>query len=90
MGGVRVSETVEGRERYGILVRYARGYRDNLEALDRVFVTTSTGAKAELRLFRTGPPSLRNEIGQLVSVVFLDVMPGIGIAVYVELAPDVP
>ncbi len=41
MGGAMVGETVEGRERYGILVRYAREYRDNIEALERVFVTTA-------------------------------------------------
>jgi len=94
MGGVKVSESVEGRERYGILVRYAREYRDNIEALRRVFVTTSTGAQipitqvAELQ-FRTGPPALRNEDGQLVSFVFVDVNDEIGIADYVALARDV-
>jgi Cu(I)/Ag(I) efflux system membrane protein CusA/SilA len=91
MGGVKVSETVEGRERYGILVRYAREYRDNIDALERVFVTTSTGAQipitqvADLK-FRTGPPALRNEDGQLVSFVFVDVNDDIGIADYVDLA----
>ncbi len=94
MGGVKVSETIEGRERYGILVRYAREYRDSIEALERVFVTTSTGAQipitqvADVR-FRTGPPALRNEDGQLVSFVFVDVSDEIGIADYVELARDV-
>jgi Cu(I)/Ag(I) efflux system membrane protein CusA/SilA len=94
MGGVRVSETVEGRERYGILVRYAREYRDSLEALKRVFVTTSTGAQIPITQvadihFRTGPPAVRTEDGQLVSFVFVDVNDEIGIADYVELARDV-
>ncbi|MEX2496627.1 MAG: CusA/CzcA family heavy metal efflux RND transporter [Woeseia sp.] len=94
MGGMKVSETVEGRERYGILVRYAREYRDNIEALKRVFVTTSNGAQipitqvADIR-FRTGPPALRNEDGQLVSFVFVDVSEQIGIADYVDLAREV-
>lgn len=94
MGGVKVSETVEGRERYGILVRYAREYRDNIEALERVFVATPTGAQipitqvADIR-FRTGPPMLRNEDGQLVSFVFVDVSDKIGIADYVDLARNV-
>jgi len=94
MGGTRVSETVEGRERYGILVRYAREYRDSIEALKRVFVTASTGAQipitqvADIR-FRTGAPALRNEDGQLVSFVFVDVNEAIGIADYVELARSV-
>lgn len=94
MGGARVSETVEGRERYGILVRYAREYRDNIEALKRVFVTTSTGEQIPITqvadiVFRTGPPALRNEDGQLVSFVFVDVNNQIGIADYVELARKV-
>ncbi len=94
LGGAVVSETVEGRERYGILVRYAREYRDNLEALQRVLVTTSTGAQipitqvADIR-FRTGPPMLRNEDGQLVGFVFVDVDETIGIADYVDLAKQV-
>jgi Cu(I)/Ag(I) efflux system membrane protein CusA/SilA len=94
MGGVNVGETVEGRERYGILVRYAREYRDNLEALERVFVTTSTGAQIPITqvaeiVFRTGPPALRNEDGQLVSFVFVDVDDEIGIADYVDSARQV-
>ncbi len=94
MGGVVVSETVEGRERYGILVRYAREYRDNIEALQRVLITTSTGAQipinqvAELH-YRTGPPMLRNEDGQLVGFVFIDVNAAIGVADYVDLAKSV-
>jgi len=91
MGGVKVGETVEGRERYGILVRYAREYRDNVEALERVFVTTSNGAQIPITqvatlTFRTGPPALRNEDGQLVSFVFVDVNEQIGIADYVDQA----
>lgn len=94
MGGVKVSETIEGRERYGILVRYAREYRDNIEALERVFVTTATGAQIPITQvadiqFRTGPPALRNEDGQLVSFVFVDVNDDIGIADYVALAREV-
>ena len=94
LGGAIVSETVEGRERYGILVRYAREYRDNIEALQRVLVSTAGGAQipitqvAEIH-FRTGPPMLRNEDGQLVGFVFVDVNEAIGIADYVELAKQV-
>jgi Cu(I)/Ag(I) efflux system membrane protein CusA/SilA len=85
---------VEGGERYGILVRYAREYRDNVEALKRVFVTTATGAQIPITQvadihFRTGPPMLRNEDGQLVTFVFVDVSEEIGIADYVQLARQV-
>jgi Cu(I)/Ag(I) efflux system membrane protein CusA/SilA len=94
MGGVSAGETVEGRERYGILVRYAREYRDNIEALERAFVTTADGAQIPITQvadiqFRTGPPMLRNEDGQLVSFVFVDVNDEIGIADYVQAAKEV-
>ena len=94
MGGMKVSETVEGRERYGILVRYAREYRDSLEALERVLVPTSDGAQIPITQvakikFRTGPPMLRNEDGQLVGFVFVDVNDTVGIADYVKLAKQV-
>jgi len=94
MGGTVVSQTVEGRERFNILVRYARDYRDNVEALERVLVPTPTGAQipitqvADLE-FRTGPPAIRSEDGQLSGFVFVDVKSDIGIADYVDLAKQV-
>ena len=94
MGGRTVSQTVEGRERYNILVRYAREFRDNITSLERVLIPTANGAQipisqvAELR-FRTGPPMLRSEDGQLVGFVFVDVNEQIGIADYVSLAKQV-
>lgn len=94
VGGSRVSETIEGRERYDILVRYARDYRDTPEALERIFVTTASGQQIPITqvadiVFRTGPPALRNEDGQLVSFVFVDINSEIGIADFVELAQQV-
>ena len=93
VGGLKVSETIEGRERYAINLRYAREFRDNPQALKRVLVSTPSGAQipisqlADLE-FLTGPPMLRNEDGQLVAFVFVDVK-DIGIADYVELAREV-
>ncbi|HSG64830.1 MAG TPA: CusA/CzcA family heavy metal efflux RND transporter, partial [Gammaproteobacteria bacterium] len=94
VGGVQVSETIEGRERYSILLRYSRDYRDSLEALERVLIPTPTGAQIPITqvadiVFRTGPPMLRSEDGQLVGFVFVDVLPSIGIADYVELGQAV-
>ncbi|HEC18080.1 MAG TPA: efflux RND transporter permease subunit [Gammaproteobacteria bacterium] len=94
VGGITVSETVEGRERYAINLRYARDFRDDPQALKRVLVPTPSGAQvplaqlAELN-FRTGPPMLRNENGQLVGYVFVDVNDKIGIADYVNAARQV-
>lgn len=93
-GGMQVTETVEGRERYPVSVRYARDYRDSAETLERLLVATPTGqqiplsAVAEL-VFRTGAPMIRNENGQLLGLVFVDVKPDIGVADYVGLAKSV-
>ncbi len=78
IGGNTVATTVEGRERFPISVRYARDYRGDLDALKRVLVPTPTGAQipigelADLS-YHTGPPDIRNENGQLVGFVFVDV-----------------
>jgi Cu(I)/Ag(I) efflux system membrane protein CusA/SilA len=77
IGGKTVTTTVEGRERYPVVVRYARDFRQNSEALERVLVPTPTGAQVPLGMladlkFRTGPPSIRDENGQLVGFVSLD------------------
>jgi len=90
IGGMNVSETVEGRERYPINVRYAREFRDNPDALRRVLVPTPSGAQIPLgqlaRLnFVTGPPMIRSEDGKIVGFVFVD-LAGRPIADYVEEA----
>jgi Cu(I)/Ag(I) efflux system membrane protein CusA/SilA len=77
IGGKTIAMTVEGRERYPINVRYARDFREDLDALKRVLVPTPTGAQVPISLlanisYRTGPPSIRNENAQLVGFVFVD------------------
>jgi Cu(I)/Ag(I) efflux system membrane protein CusA/SilA len=77
IGGMNVSETVEGRERYSINVRYAREYRDDPSMLDKVMVATPMGAQVPLSQVvdvKTvmGPPMIRSEDGKLVGFVFLD------------------
>ena len=91
VGGTAVTQTIEGRERYAINLRYARDYREDPETLKRVLVPTPSGTQIPLAQladleFVTGPPMLRNEDGQLVGYVFIDVKDNIGIADYVELA----
>jgi len=77
VGGLTVSTTVEGRERYPVTVRYARDFRSDLNSLGRVRVATMDGAQislgqvANLRL-RSGPSMLRDENGQLAGYVFAD------------------
>ncbi|HET9450697.1 MAG TPA: CusA/CzcA family heavy metal efflux RND transporter, partial [Aggregicoccus sp.] len=77
IGGETVSQTVEGRERYPINVRYAREYRDTPEALRDALVLTPAGAQVPLSQVAdvksvTGPPMLRSEGGKLLTYVFVD------------------
>lgn len=48
IGGMNLTTTVEGRERYPIRVRYMRELRDNVEALKRVLIPTAMGAQIPL------------------------------------------
>lgn len=77
IGGEKVSETVEGRQRYPISVRYARELRDDPERLGRVLVSTPSGAQVPLSQVTEiksvlGPPMIRSEGGRLVGFVFVD------------------
>ena len=77
IGGDNVSETVEGRERYPISVRYAREFRDDPELLGRILIATPDGAQVPLSQVVTirsvlGPPMIRSEGGKLVGFVFVD------------------
>ncbi len=77
IGGIRISETIEGRERFPINVRYAREFRDDPRMLGRILVGTPTGAQIPLSQVAdikpvTGPPMVRSEDGKLVGYVFVD------------------
>jgi len=78
IGGKNITTTVEGRERYPVNTRYARDFREDLDALKRVLVPTPTGAQVPISMladirYKTGPPSVRSENGKLVGFVFVDV-----------------
>ncbi|MEQ8279271.1 MAG: CusA/CzcA family heavy metal efflux RND transporter [Deltaproteobacteria bacterium] len=93
IGGMNVSQIVDGRERYPVNVRYARDFRDTPDALEEVLVTTPSGAHIPISQvadvhFRTGPPMIRSEAGALVGFVFVD--PGdVPLQDYVERAQAV-
>ncbi|MFS1525842.1 efflux RND transporter permease subunit [Microbulbifer sp. 2304DJ12-6] len=93
-GGLAATQTIEGRERYDVLVRYARDYRDTPEQLEQILVPASDGAQIPLNQlanlnYRTGPPMIRNEDGQLVGLVFVDLKSGVAVADYVSRARQV-
>lgn len=77
IGGTMISQSIEGRARYPINVRYARDYRDTMESLQRTRIRTPSGAfipLAQLAEINTaaGPAEIRNENGQLSSWVYVD------------------
>jgi Cu(I)/Ag(I) efflux system membrane protein CusA/SilA len=78
IGGASISQTIEGRERYSINVRYVRDARSDVESLKRVLVSAQGGAQiplAELSdiSLSTAPPSIHDENGQIAGYVFVDV-----------------
>jgi copper/silver efflux system protein len=93
IGGESISSTIEGRERYPINLRYARELRDDPEKLKRVLVPVMDGAQvplgqlADIQL-TAGPSMIKNEEGQLVGYVTVD-MAGRDIGGYVEEAKRV-
>ncbi|MGC1953592.1 MAG: CusA/CzcA family heavy metal efflux RND transporter, partial [Gammaproteobacteria bacterium] len=78
IGGVNVTQTVEGLERYPVNLRYSRELRDNPELLKQVLIPTSNGAPipisqvADLRL-RRGPPSIKSEGARPNAWVYVDI-----------------
>jgi Cu(I)/Ag(I) efflux system membrane protein CusA/SilA len=77
IGGENITTTVEGRERYGVNVRYMRDYRSTLDVLERALVSTPDGAQipmaqlADIRL-ATGPGMIRDENGRMCGYVYVD------------------
>ncbi|MBM3779992.1 MAG: efflux RND transporter permease subunit [Acidimicrobiia bacterium] len=77
LGGATITHTVEGRERYPVNVRYARGFRDDVAALERVLVRTPAGAQVPLGqlaaiTLTTGPAMIRDEDARLAGYVYVD------------------
>jgi Cu(I)/Ag(I) efflux system membrane protein CusA/SilA len=77
IGGMQLTTTVEGRERYPVRVRYAREFRDNPEDLRKVLIPTPAGAQiplgelAEINYVR-GPQLIKSENTFLVGYVIFD------------------
>ena len=78
LGAETVTTTVEGRERYGVSVRYPRDVRSDPQAIAReVLVPLPTGASiplgqvAKVKLVQ-GPASIRTENAQLAAYIFVD------------------
>lgn len=93
LGGMPLTTTVEGRERYNIRARYAREWRDNPEVMKRVLIPTPTGQQIPLGElaaieYRPGPMMIRGENTFLVGYVLLDKKEGFSEVTVVEDADN--
>ncbi len=90
IGGLNISQTIEGLERYPINLRYSRELRDNIASLRRVLVQTPTGVRVPLEQLATlrfskGPPAIKTENSRPNARVFID-LEGIDVGTYVRNA----
>ena len=77
VGGVQVTETVEGLERYPVNIRYPRELRDDPDRLRRVLIPTPSGAQIPLGqvadiVLRRGPPMIKSEGARPNAWVYID------------------
>ena len=90
IGGMNITTTVEGLERYPVNLRYSRELRDNLPALQEILVTSPTGQQVPLRYLADieiskGPPAIKTENSRPNAWVYVDIQ-GIDVGTYVAMA----
>jgi Cu(I)/Ag(I) efflux system membrane protein CusA/SilA len=93
VGGMNVTQTVEGLERYPVNVRYGSELRDSPEKLRRILVPTPSGAQipitqlADIRIIK-GPPSIKSENARKNAWIYID-LAGIDVGSYVKKARQI-
>ncbi|MEO9653477.1 efflux RND transporter permease subunit [Marinomonas sp.] len=93
VGGMNVTNTVEGLERYPVNVRYPQEYRDSPEQLSLLPIVTPNGLRIALGdiaevYVEEGPPGLKSENARLNGWTFVDIE-GVDIGRYVENAQQI-
>ncbi len=78
IGGMNVTETVEGQERYPVNIRYPQAYRDSPEELMLLPIVTPTGQRIALAdvadvFISDGPPGIKSENARLNGWSFIDI-----------------
>jgi len=90
IGGMNVTQTVEGLERYSVNIRYLRDYRNDLPALNRVLIPLKDGSHipisqvADIQI-KKGPPAIKSENARRTAWIYVD-LKGIDVGTYVENA----
>ncbi len=93
IGGMNITKTVEGLERYPVNLRYQRDYRENIEELKRVRVPIHNGGYvllselADLEI-KKGPPAIKSENARPNAWVYID-LKDIDVGTYVKNAKKV-
>ncbi len=90
IGGMNVTYTVEGLERYPVNLRYGRELRDDIGRLRRVLVPTPTGAQVPLAQLadieiRKGPAGIKSENARRTAWIYVDLR-GVDVGTYVKNA----
>src|SRR5207253_5963118 len=90
LGGMPLTTTVEGLERYAVSLRYSRDFRENIEALREIIVPTPTGAQVPLSQLANiqlvhAPMGIKSEAAVPNAWIYVDVK-GVDIGTYVQTA----
>ncbi len=90
IGGMNVTTTVEGRERYPVNLRYGRELRNDLDSLKRVLIPTPRGEHIPISQvanisIRKGPPGIKSENSRLNAWIYIDIK-DIDVGTYVQRA----
>mgnify|MGYP000489428311 FL=1 len=93
IGGVNVTQSVEGLERYPVNIRYPQSYRSSPESLSLLPVVTPQGKRIALAdvadvYIEDGPPGIKSENARLNGWVYVDI-DGVDIGTYVANAQQV-
>ena len=78
LGGKKLAESVQGRERYNIILRYDRPFRETTEQIGDILIPTPIGQHIPLAEvadieYVDGPPLVRSENARLTGWVFVDI-----------------
>ncbi|RMF95675.1 MAG: efflux RND transporter permease subunit [Candidatus Schekmanbacteria bacterium] len=90
IGGMNVTTTVEGLERYPVNLRYGRELRSDIESLKRVLIPTPRGEQIPITQvadisIKKGPPSIKSENARLNAWIYIDIK-DIDVGTYVQRA----
>ncbi len=90
IGGMNITTTVEGLERYPVNIRYQRDYRNDLQSLERVLIPLKSGSHIPISqvadiVIQKGPPAIKSENARRTAWIYVD-LKGIDVGTYVKKA----